>query len=184
MPVRPYGRYQCPLRWPIRAAMTSPCTSQQALALAGFPTRVHMCCFPGIRAARFPPMTSLAHRACAVSRAGEHARIVPETRSVRSANRTHGMQHVEPRTRAHVGRPRGNPCVPNSSNTRCHFSPPRGLVESHAERFRAGIPPRRRAREGRSLNAERVPYAMSRETGAVATITLYGAKGLPHLSPV
>ena len=102
-PVRPFGRYQRPLRWPIRAAMTSPCTSQQALALAGFPTRASVCCFPGIRAARFPPMTSLAHRACAVSRAGQHARIITETRSARSVNRTRGMQHVMPRTRAHVG---------------------------------------------------------------------------------
>ena len=44
--------------------------------------------------------------ACAVSRAGRHAPNVPETRSARSArsaNRTRGMQHVMPRTRAHVG---------------------------------------------------------------------------------
>ena len=102
-PVRPHGRYQRPLRWPIRAAMTSPCTSQQELALVGFPMRANVRCFPGIRAARFPPMTSLAHRACAVSCAGQHARIVPETRSVRSANRTRGMQHVMPCTGAHVG---------------------------------------------------------------------------------
>jgi len=76
-PVRPYGRYQCPLRWLIRAAMTSLCTSQQALALAGFPTRDYVRCFPGIRAMRSGPMTSPAQRACTVSRAGQHARIVP-----------------------------------------------------------------------------------------------------------
>ena len=70
MPVRPYGRCQRPLRWPIHAAMTSPCTSQQALAFAGFPTWDDVRCFPGLRAMRFPPMTSLAHQACAVSRAG------------------------------------------------------------------------------------------------------------------
>jgi len=98
MPVRP-------LRWPIRAAMTSPCTSQQALALAGFPTWEYVRCFPGICAARSGPMTSPAHRACAVSRAGQHARIIPETRSARSANITPGMQHVMPRTRPHVGTP-------------------------------------------------------------------------------
>ena len=71
---------------------------------------------------------------------------------------SHTGSHVDPR-------------LPNSNNTRRHFSRPRGLVESHAERFRAGLPPRRRARESRSLNAERAPYATSRETGAVATIT-------------
>ena len=102
MPIRPYGRYQRPLRWPIRAAMTSPWASQQALAFAGSPTRANVCCFPGIRAARSPPMTSPAHRACAVSRAGWHERIVLGNRSARSANRTRGMQHVMPRTRAHV----------------------------------------------------------------------------------
>ena len=103
LPVRPFGRYQRPLQWPIRAAMMSPCTSQQALAFVGFPTRDDMRCFPGIRAARFPPMTSLAHRACAVSRAGQHARIITETRSARSVKRTRGMQHVMLRTHAHVG---------------------------------------------------------------------------------
>ena len=102
-PVRPYGRYRRPLRRPIRAALTSPCTSQQALAFAGFPTRDTVRCFPSIRTARSGPMTSPAHRACAVSRAGQHTRIVPETRSARSANRTCGTQHVMPRTRAHVG---------------------------------------------------------------------------------
>ena len=102
MPVRPYGRCQRPLRWPIRAAMTSPCTSQQALAFGEFPTWDDVRCFPGIRAARFP-VTSLTHRACAVSHAGQHARIAPETRCTRSVNRTRGTQHVEPRTCAHVG---------------------------------------------------------------------------------
>jgi len=84
--------------------MTSPCTSHQALALAGFPTRDCVRRFPGIRAARFP-VTSPAHRTCPACCTGQHERIVPETRSARPANRTRGMQHVMPRTRAHVGTP-------------------------------------------------------------------------------
>jgi len=51
------------------------------------------------------PVTSLAHRTCAVSRAGQHERIVPGTRSARSANRTRGKQHVELLTRARMGTP-------------------------------------------------------------------------------
>ena len=101
MPVRPYGRCRRPLRRPIRAALTSPCTSHQALALGEFPTREYVRSFLGIRVARFP-VTSLAHRTCVVSRAGQHACNVPETRS---AHRTRGMQHVMLCTRAHMGTP-------------------------------------------------------------------------------
>ena len=98
MPVRPYGQCQHPFQWPIRAAMTSLRQFHSALARGEFPTR-DVRCLSGIRAARFPPMmTSHAHRACSW-----RARNVPETRSARSANRTRGMQHVMPRTRAHVG---------------------------------------------------------------------------------
>jgi len=103
-PVRPYGRYRRPLRRPICAAMTSPCTSYRALALVGFPTQDYVRRLPGIHAARFP-LTSPAHRACAVCHAGQHERIVPETRSACSANRTRSMQHVMSRTRAHMGTP-------------------------------------------------------------------------------
>jgi len=81
-------------------------------------------------------------------------------------------------------RPRGTPRVPNSTNTRRHFNRPRDGLFRNAGRSRAGFPARRCAREGRSLNAERAPYASSCEAGAVTTITLYGAKGSPHPSPV
>ena len=96
-PVRPSGRCQRPLQRAIRAAMTSLCTSQQALARGEFPTRDDERRLPGIGAARFL-VTSPAHRFCS-----RRARFVPGTRSVCSANRTRGMQHVMPRTRAHVG---------------------------------------------------------------------------------
>ena len=103
-PVRPSGRCQRPFQRAIRAAMTSLCASQTALAHGEFPTRDYVCHFPGIRATRFP-VTSLAHRACTASRAGWHTRNVPETHSACSTNRTRGMQHMEPRTRAHMGTP-------------------------------------------------------------------------------
>ena len=63
-------------------------------------------------------MTSPAHGTCAVSRAGPHERIVPGTRSARSANRTRSVQQGELHTRPHV-----NPSVPNSYNTRHLHSP-------------------------------------------------------------
>jgi len=103
-PVRPSGRCQRPFRRPILAAMTSLCQLQSALAHGEFPTRDDVRCFSGIRDLRFP-VTSPAHRACS-----RHVRFVPGTRSVCSANRTRGMQHVMPRTRAraHMGKP---PCA-------------------------------------------------------------------------
>ena len=159
MPVRPYGRCQRPLRWPIRAAMTSPCTSQQALAFGEFPTWDDVRCFPGIRAARFP-VTSLTHRACAVSHAGQHARIVPETRS---ADRTRGMQHVMPRTRAHI------------SAVHAASSYPTWNV-SGPDREDAHVPAVR--------GAPRTPSEPSREPSAVTKSTLHGAEGSPHPSPV
>ena len=97
MPVRPYGRCQRPFQWPIRAAMTLLRQFRIALARGEFPTP-DVRCLSGIRAARFPVMTSHAHRACSW-----HARNVPETRSERSAHRTRSMQHEMSRTRAHVG---------------------------------------------------------------------------------
>ena len=93
-PIRPYGQCQRPFQRPIRAAMTSLRQFHSALARGEFPTR-DVRCLSGIRAARFPVMTSHAHRACSW-----RVRNVPETRS---AHRTRGMQHVMPRTRAHVG---------------------------------------------------------------------------------
>ena len=102
MPVRPYGRCRRPLRRPIRAALMSLCTSQTALTFGEFPTWDYMRCFSGLRAVRFP-VKSLAHQARAACRAGWHARIVPRICSAHSVNRTCGMQHVMPRTRAHVG---------------------------------------------------------------------------------
>ena len=179
LPVRPYGQCQHPLRWPIRAAMMSPCTSQQALALAGFPTRPR---------ALFPRHSCREIPADDVTRAPSlHGFLCRPARAHRPGNplRTFREQNTRYTARdALHTRPRGNPRVPNSSNTRRHFSCPRGLVESHTERFHAGFPARRRAREGRSLNAEQAPYATSRETGAVPEITSYGAKGSPHPSPV
>ena len=63
-------------------------------------------------------------RAC---RPGGSFRAFPE-RNTRHAARdaSHTHSHVDP-------------CLPNSNNTRRHFSHPRDLVESHAERFRAGF---------------------------------------------
>ena len=90
-----------PFRQTIPGALSSPCASQQALAFEGFPMRDNVRCSPVTRAAR-SPVTSPVHRTCAVSRAGQPERIVPGTRSTRSANRTHGVQHVMPRTRAHM----------------------------------------------------------------------------------
>jgi len=84
--------------------------------------------------------------------------------AARDAPHTRGTPHT---------RPRGTPHVPNSNNTRHHFSGPRGRLVSDVERFWPGFPAQRRAREGRSLNAERAPYATSCEAGAVATITLW-----------
>ena len=81
-------------------------------------------------------------------------------------------------------RSQGDPCLPNSNNTRHHFSRPRGLVESHVEHFRAGFLPRRRAREGRSLNVKRSQYETSRETGVVPEILTSGPFGSLHPSPV
>jgi len=80
----------------------SPC---QVLAFEGFPTRADVHRSPVTRAARSAPMTSPAHRTCVVSRAGQHERIVPGTRSACSANRLHSMQHVELRTCAHMWNP-------------------------------------------------------------------------------
>ena len=54
-------------------------------------------------AARSVPMTSLAHRTCVVSRAGQPERIVPWTPSMRSVHASCTAQHVEPRTRARMG---------------------------------------------------------------------------------
>ena len=96
-PVRPYGRCQRPFQWPIRAALTSPWESPQALAFAGFPTRNNVRRFSGICAARSGLMTSPTRRACS-----RRTHLVPETRSVCSVNRTRGMQHEMPRTRAHM----------------------------------------------------------------------------------
>ena len=97
-PVRPSGHYQRPFQGPIRAAMTSPWESPQALVFAGFPTPNNVRHFSGICAARSGLMTPPTRRACSW-----RARLVPETRSACSENRTRGMQHKMPRTRAHVG---------------------------------------------------------------------------------
>ena len=97
-PIRPYGRCQRPFQRPIRAAMTSPWESPQALAFVGFPTRNNVRRFSGICATRSVLMTSSTRRACS-----RRARLIPETRSACSVNRTRGMQHKMPRTRAHVG---------------------------------------------------------------------------------
>ena len=81
-------------------------------------------------------------------------------------------------------RPRGNPCGPNSPNTRRHFNRPRDGLSRNAGRSHAEIPLRRRARDGRSRNAERASYAASCETGAVTEITLRGLLSSPFPSPV
>jgi len=75
--------------------------SQQALAFEGSAMRANACRSPVTHAAR-SPVTSPTHLTCAVSRAGPHERIVPGTRSARSANRTRGVQHVELHTRARM----------------------------------------------------------------------------------
>ena len=95
MPVRPF-------RWPLIEALSLPRAFQQALAFEGSGMRANAHRSPITRAARSVPMTSLAHRTCAVSRAGQPERIDPEIRSARSANRTRGMQHMELRTRARM----------------------------------------------------------------------------------
>ena len=91
-----------PFHRAIRAALSSPCQSHRALTFEGSDMRANARRSHVTRAAR-SPVTSLAHRTCAVSRAGQPERIIPGTRSARSANRTRGMQHVMPRTRARMG---------------------------------------------------------------------------------
>ena len=85
----------------INAALTSPCASQSALASEGFPTWDNVHCLPGLCAAR-SSVTSVAQRTCTACRAGQPERIVPWTRSARSANRTRGAQHGELHTRARM----------------------------------------------------------------------------------
>ena len=110
--------------------------------------------FPGIRAARFPPMTSLAH-------------------PLREQNAARDAPHT---------RPRRNPRVPNPNNPRHHFIRPRGLLVSDVERFHAGS--RRRARAGRARNAPWTSNEPSREPGAEAKLTPCGPPGSPLVSPV
>ena len=90
-----------PFRRTIPGALSSPCASQQVLAFEGSAMRANACCSPVTRAAR-SPVRSPAHRTCAVSRAGPHKRIVPGTRSARSANRTRGTKHGELHTRTRM----------------------------------------------------------------------------------
>ena len=95
---------------PMSPPMADPCSHDVTLHI---PTSARSRGIPhaGLRAL-FPRHSCHEVRAddvtCATSLHGfpcrpARAHRPPETRSTRSANRTRGMQHVEPRTRAHVG---------------------------------------------------------------------------------
>jgi len=90
-----------PFRRTMPGALSSLCASQQVLAFERSAMRANARRSPVTRAVR-SPVTSPAHRTCAVSRACPHEHIVPGTRSARSANRTRGAQHGELHTRARM----------------------------------------------------------------------------------
>ena len=149
-----YGSLVRPFRRAIRAALTSPCKS---LAFEGFPTRANMCSSPVTRAARSMPMTSLAHRTCSVSRAGQPERFVPGTRS---ANRTRGAQHVDLHTRARMW------TRPFQIHTTFLLTV-QVAVLYHARDVPVPASNRANVRLGRSQNTERTSHAASGGAGAV-----------------
>ena len=149
-PVRPSGRYQRPLRWPISTSppMADPCSHDVTLHIQtcarfrGIPHAVRRALF--VRSSRREVRADDVTRApnlrgfpCRPARAYRPGNPLPAFREQNTRYAARDAPHTCPC---------GNPRVPNSINTHLHFSRPRGRLVSDMERFRARS--RRRARAG------------------------------------